>query len=111
MRFSQSEVVLLSNLQHFGERYKECTKEWLVNTDPVFVAISIKRVQKIHVDLMVLKLALDLKESTFPVSLKCLLSSLDWTGSMVEKGENCGHHHFLLTPFLFFKFQLHIGIF
>ena len=33
IRFSQSEVVLLSNLQSLGEKDKECTWEWLVNTD------------------------------------------------------------------------------
>ena len=31
----QSEVVLHSNLQNHGEKDKECSWEWLVNTDPV----------------------------------------------------------------------------
>ena len=34
--FSQSEVVLHSNLLNLGERDKECSLEALMNTDPDF---------------------------------------------------------------------------
>ena len=34
MRFSQSEVVLHLNLRNTGEKDKESSWEWLVNTDP-----------------------------------------------------------------------------
>ena len=33
IRFTQSEIVLLSNLQNRGEEDKECSREWLLNTD------------------------------------------------------------------------------
>ena len=32
--FSQSEVVLHSNLQNLGEKDRECSCEWLVKKDP-----------------------------------------------------------------------------
>ena len=34
MWFSQSEVVLHSNLLNLGEKDKEFSSEWFVNTDP-----------------------------------------------------------------------------
>ena len=33
-RFTQPEVTLPPNLQNHEERVKECSCEWLVNTDP-----------------------------------------------------------------------------
>ena len=35
--FSQSEVVYHSNLQNLGEKDKECSRKWLVNTGQGFV--------------------------------------------------------------------------
>ena len=40
MRFSQSEVVLLSNLQNPDLKDKECSCEWFVNTDPGLQSFS-----------------------------------------------------------------------
>ena len=34
MRFRQSEVVLLSNIQNLGEKKEEWSEEWLLNTEP-----------------------------------------------------------------------------
>ena len=37
MQFSQSEVVIHSNLQILEKKDKECSREWLLKTNPVFM--------------------------------------------------------------------------